>query len=479
MHTVNNMADDKVVICNPLCFLLNRFGKTAVKHLKSALLDFYDVKDLSEAKNYLLDDVRKSVFSSDMPHIPERREGELRAVRTVDDIFDIVSFLDEKLLLGHLSKYVADSPDAMPATRLYEGDLAIVMKVMERMSGQIVEFDVKLAAILKDVQSLQHSVNTGVRTGSAAGGPDRRVVSGSQRARDTDHHCDLDRPTAGAAHTGDSSVSGAGMMSQVNNDVASDAPVSNWASAVAASSPAVFRNHRIAAETTDEERDGQFVEYRSRRSAKRARRASPQQQQHQPQQSQQPVDQSSAPRRLRGGRLMRGNAAPEVRGLAAAKRIVDKAVFCVDNVDPSVDVNQMKDFVASLSVNVVSCFAAEPRRRRGESGPITDRRAFRLCIAAADRSLLLDDRQWPHSVIISEWYYIAPSETRRQNATKPSNGGLSPISVAATFAPTCIANISPSISQRAQAEVAMDAISSGGNETIIYHDGASTASTST
>jgi len=82
---INNMADDKVVICNPLCFLLNRFGKTAVKHLRSALLDFYDVKDLSEAKNYLLDDVRKSVFSSDMPHIPERREGELRAVRTVDD----------------------------------------------------------------------------------------------------------------------------------------------------------------------------------------------------------------------------------------------------------------------------------------------------------------------------------------------------------------------------------------------------------
>jgi len=82
-------------------------------------------------------------------------------------------------------------------------------------------------------------------------------------------------------------------------------------------------------------------------------------------------------------------------------------------------------------------------------------------------------------VIISEWYYIAPSETRRQNATKPSSGGLSPISFAATSAPTCIANISQSISQRAQAEVAMDAISSGGNDTIIYHDGASTASTST
>jgi len=36
-------------------------------------------------------------------------------------------------------------------------------------------------------------------------------------------------------------------------------------------------------------------------------------------------------------------------------------------------------------------FRAVPRRLRGESGPITDRAAFRLCIAAADCQRLLDD----------------------------------------------------------------------------------------
>ena len=150
----DKMAGSKMVICNALCFLLQRFGKSAVKHLKSALLDFYDVKDLCEAKRFLLDDVRNSDISSDLPHIPDRREGELRAVRTVDDIISIVSALDEKLLLGRLSKYVADSPDAMPATRLYEGDLAVVMKVLEELNGQVGEFDVKLAAILKEVSSI-------------------------------------------------------------------------------------------------------------------------------------------------------------------------------------------------------------------------------------------------------------------------------------------------------------------------------------
>ena len=53
-------------------------------------------------------------------------------------------------------------------------------------------------------------------------------------------------------------------------------------------------------------------------------------------------------------------------------------------------------------------------RLRGESGPITDRAAFRLCIAAVDCQRLLDDSQWPESVIISEWFYIKPTADRRQ-----------------------------------------------------------------
>ena len=50
---------------------------------------------------------------------------------------------------------MAEGPDSMPSSRLYEGDLAIVMNLMEKMHGRIQDFDVKLVAILKDINSLR------------------------------------------------------------------------------------------------------------------------------------------------------------------------------------------------------------------------------------------------------------------------------------------------------------------------------------
>ena len=127
-----------------------------------------------------------------------------------------------------------------------------------------------------------------------------------------------------------------------------------------------------------------FTEYRSRRSIKRQRQASNQSQLSRSQPPQQSADQQrTTQRRQRGNRLMTGNSLSVVHGLSAAKKVTSKAVFCVDNLDPSVDVNDLRDFVRQLSVNVLTCFRVQPRRQRNESGPVVDRVAFRLCIEAA------------------------------------------------------------------------------------------------
>ena len=67
--------------------------------------------------------------------MPERRDGEARAIKVVDDVFVVCTFLDENLKLAELPKYVADSPDAMPSLRLYEGDMSSIMKLIERTYG--------------------------------------------------------------------------------------------------------------------------------------------------------------------------------------------------------------------------------------------------------------------------------------------------------------------------------------------------------
>ena len=46
----------------------------------------------------------------------------------VDDILIVLTHLDENLKLKSLPKYVSDGPDAMPSTRLYDGDLCVFMK---------------------------------------------------------------------------------------------------------------------------------------------------------------------------------------------------------------------------------------------------------------------------------------------------------------------------------------------------------------
>ena len=81
-----------------------------------------------------------------------------------------------------------------------------------------------------------------------------------------------------------------------------------------------------------------------------------------------------------------------------------------------------------MDVKVISCFPAHPRRRRYETEPPTDRKAFRLCVDDADRDRLLDNSKWPDSVVISELYHINPDNRRKattateeENANEPSD----------------------------------------------------------
>ena len=68
------MAADVVVVSNALCVLINKFGKWAMKPLKSLVRDFYDVGALCDAKRQLMNDIKGMNLDIDVPHVPERRE---------------------------------------------------------------------------------------------------------------------------------------------------------------------------------------------------------------------------------------------------------------------------------------------------------------------------------------------------------------------------------------------------------------------
>jgi len=116
-------------------------------------------------------------------------------------------------------------------------------------------------------------------------------------------------------------------------------------------------------------------------------------------------------------RVISGN-----RGLAAAKKLVKKKVFCIDNVDTSFSPDDVQRYVSSFPVNVLSCFPAKPRRRRNENEPITDRKAFRLCIDANDQDKLLNPDKWPDSITIAEWYHLSSSASRQHGDADGETG---------------------------------------------------------
>ena len=52
-----NMADVRLLLSRPLCFLVSKFGKIESKCLKSILMEFFDPADISTAKKQLLEDI--------------------------------------------------------------------------------------------------------------------------------------------------------------------------------------------------------------------------------------------------------------------------------------------------------------------------------------------------------------------------------------------------------------------------------------
>jgi len=419
------MAESQLVLSNALCFLLSRFGRMSVQQLTSVTSEFYKAEELIAAKERLIDDVNHLDPAVTLPHIPTRREGEARITRILDDIFTILTVVDENLRLKSLPKYVAESVDSMPALRLFDGDLAMLMDLLDKMNTRLSECGSSVAAMFSELLSLKEQVKLLStswpplpRVSSAGEGGATGVGNSTGRK----HKQSTARAPVATAPI---------LVADEDNRLSQPLlrPGDSWAAA-ATSSPVIATSNRFAvlsrtvidnSENDNDSDDQSFHEAHSRRSAKRMRQHSniQQQQQRYSAENRQHEDGVQQVRRQRSGRLLQTGISfsTSVGGLAAAKsrNLVRKAVFCIDNVGTAFNADDVKRHVSRFSVRVISCFATKPRRRRGEDEPVTDRNAFRLCINADDRESLLDPAKWPQSVTISEWYHVPPSASRRRS----------------------------------------------------------------
>lgn len=423
------MADDRFVLCNPLCFLVNKYGKNQVKLLKSALVDFYSPKVLSAARKQLLKDVETVIGTLSLPHMPQQRHGDNHAVREVDDMIAILTALDEKMTLSMLPAYMSDSPDNMPSLRLYEGDLGVLMAMLEKMDSRLAMLESAVSYIPRPVTT---NTTSNLHTTSVTGEVNKVSACVASQSRHMGENTQSTKPRDTERRT--AAAGTVAMMSGnpttqplINTGNDSQMPVGarrvDWSSVASAASTPVMHNNRysVLMSNTEDSDNNQFVEQRSATTKRRRHLAAQQRRQQQ-----QPVANNNA-------QSVRPTRAPVMIGksttqsaVSAAKKIFKKSVYCVDNVSTSYTDDDICSHVTAMGVTVVSCHEVKPRRRRPNED-VSDRKAFRLCISTEDNERLLDADKWPDSVTICEWFFkpqqsqTAEKRPRLASPTVPEN----------------------------------------------------------
>ena len=98
--------------------------------------DYYSAKDITAVKETLFKDLAK-LFVSDAPRIVQCRDGENRLAKEVDDIINLLFWLDKKKLFDRLPKYICDSSDSISSARLKHRGMILFLNKMNKMQEEL------------------------------------------------------------------------------------------------------------------------------------------------------------------------------------------------------------------------------------------------------------------------------------------------------------------------------------------------------
>jgi len=341
--------------------------------------------------------ISADLLISKPPNIPSKRSGNDRLIKEVDDVFALITHSDESRMFSSLPVYVADDPDGMPSSRLYEGDLRGLMAHLSKLDQKVAIFDEKLNSVVQHL----HMYTSSWPSPGAEPGPSAKSVEMSAQLR-MSHSRDKQQPASvdwastvdelnESVHSDDDvdgepwqvqrskrqrrskcnqqqrqHVAEAGRYSVPSSNVLNSAPTV----AVESSRPTHQRSSTSRTSTGDDDV-----------------RSNSNHQQHRRQQQQQ--QQRSAGRK---SVTVIGRKNTTHGKITAARPYVAKSVYCVDNVVKDVSESDMESFLRRNGISVITCHAVKPRRSAWQRHPgiiPVDTAAFRICIAREDSDRLL------------------------------------------------------------------------------------------
>ena len=136
------MAERRLVVSELLCFLCYKFNKCQALSLKTSIVDFYSSVDIAVAKDLILEEARRLKLEN----LPRRRRDSVdnKSRLDVDDIFVILSILDESKLLDQMPIYVIKNVENVPLLKMEEGEFRILKNGMDTLANDLKKVNIDM-----------------------------------------------------------------------------------------------------------------------------------------------------------------------------------------------------------------------------------------------------------------------------------------------------------------------------------------------
>jgi len=289
-------SSSKLMINELLYFLANKFDNMPRCDIRTTIIDFYQEEEILAAKMLLIKCI-SVLLPSAISDIPKKRIGEKKLERSVDDILNIFSSVDENDIRSQLPTFCAVHMSRVPVPAEELSDLAIIRTELSRLRK---EFDAFVKHCSRN--------NSGDVTPSsdARAGPDNR----SQVSHHDIHH-DIAVSDAQVCSANNIPAQESTAVCTVDaHNVKNSAPHPDYAAMASSCAPDDF----------------QIVKNRK-------------------------ADKPKKKHIVTGGSV----------NVNAFKGVAKKTVVCVNRLDADTSTDTVSDYLKTQGVNVYSCYTVTPK----------------------------------------------------------------------------------------------------------------------
>ena len=358
--TTRTTAERPLMVCELLYFLSNKYDSHPRDSLQSVLADFYQEDEILTAKKILVRCIDITKLPSAQVYT-KKRVGDNKQERSIDDILNLYSVIDENGYRTQLPLFCAVSQARVPVMQneMEISDISAMKAEMAQL-GKKIDSICKTLPLLNGLREFMSNIEkkmSGLVTGDKHLGCDSGQVSNNVHIATTDEQSGDNLPRDGGAVGTDHEREKGESLAATNES----------------ERKLLEGDHRpVFADLAKACTNDDFKMVTNRKGIKLKAKKS--------------------------GVVGSSNKTDVFCGVAK------KAVLCINRLEPNTSIDAMSRFLENTGVTVYSCYKIEPKS--------SDPRfiGMRICMSQTDINTLFDADLWPYGVTVRLWVFKSRTE---------------------------------------------------------------------